>query len=341
MLYVERPGVVTTVQDLGRPGHYRLGIPPSGAADRRAHCVANWLVGNDERTATIEFTSQGPLLAVEEHPLVIAVCGAEVPLRINGEERACWTAHLVCPGDEIDVGLPAEEMRGYVAVSGGIRVAPRLDSRSTYLLGGLGGLEGRRLRAGDELPTGGASSSTDRDGLRVPSWLRPRPEQHRSVAMVAGLFNHLLNRASRAALHDEPWTLKVESDRVGYRLEGPKLRFRRRAQAVGAGSDPSNVVDAGYPVGSLMAPSGEEGIICMWDAVTAGGFATVGAVVRCELDRLAQARPGSTIQFRQVDLGEARRLRAQRRTQLERLRRALCSSDPTLSHCLHGAIADA
>jgi biotin-dependent carboxylase-like uncharacterized protein len=331
MLSVESPGVLTMVQDLGRVGSISLGIPPAGAADRRAHCVANWLVGNDADDASLEVTLQGPRLVVENADLLIAMCGGDAQMKVNGKELPAWTTHLVGSGDVIEIGTMKHQLRGYLAVSGGIRTRKVMGSRSTYLLGRMGGFEGRQLRRGDRLPTGGvepvlhSTSLETYRGLRVAEQLRPSHSPELEVAFVVGLFAHYLTERSLEDLTSEPWRIKNESNRVGYRLEGPKLSFRRTKGSFGAGSDPSNVVDGGYPLGSLMVPAGEEGILGMWEAPTAGGFATVGAVVRSELDRLAQARPGQTVRFRPVSIVEAREVRAAAKEALNRVARPFWS----------------
>ena len=147
------PGLSTTVQDLGRPGHYHLGFPEGGGMDRFATVVANLLVGNPEGAALLEATFMGPELEFTA-PAVVAVTGGELPPKLNGVEMPTWESFAVKAGDRLGFGFLKGGARAYIAVSGGIDVPVVLGSRSTYVLGALGGFQGRALKAGDELPVG-------------------------------------------------------------------------------------------------------------------------------------------------------------------------------------------
>lgn len=157
MIEVRKPGLATTVQDLGRPGHYHLGIPQSGAMDRMALRSANLLVGNEEGAAGLEATFMAPELAFERD-CTVAVTGAELPIRLDGVDQPGWTALAVRAGQVLSFGYLKSGARVYIAVSGGIDVPVVLGSRSTYLVGVLGGHEGRALAAGDRLPLGDRKS---------------------------------------------------------------------------------------------------------------------------------------------------------------------------------------
>ena len=150
------PGIATTVQDTGRPGYYNVGIPPSGSLDQYSSVAANMLVGNSDDAAVLECTYMGPELRFDQ-PATVAVTGAELPPRLNGEPRPTWESFTVDAGDVLSFDFLASGARAYIAVSGGFDVPVVLGSRSTYALGALGGLQGRdALAAGDELPIGDA-----------------------------------------------------------------------------------------------------------------------------------------------------------------------------------------
>jgi len=190
------PGLSTTVQDLGRPGYYHLGIPLSGGMDRFALRVANMLVGNDEGAAVLEAVFLGPELEFAA-PATVAVTGGDLPPRLNGTERAGWEAFAVKAGDRLSFGVLKAGARVYIAVSGGIDVPEKLGSRSTYTLGALGGHEGRALKAGDELPLGRGGGGAG----SVPAPLRRMPGNPAELRMLPGLYWHRITaEAGRPSL---------------------------------------------------------------------------------------------------------------------------------------------
>jgi allophanate hydrolase subunit 2 len=196
-----------------------------------------------------------------------------------------------------------------------------LGSRSTYTLIGLGGHEGRKLADGDELPLGRADGG--RPGTRVPEELVPQFGSDVEVRTVVGLCSYRLTEKALDSFLETPWKVTKDADRVGYRLRGGTLDFVEREQPFGAGSDPANVVDLGYPIGSVQVPGGDEPIVLLGDAVTGGGYATIGTVVSVDRDLFGQARTGDTVRFRPVDVDEALTARADRAAQLDRARAAL------------------
>src|SRR3954470_24933287 len=237
------PGLGCTVQDQGRLGHYDVGIPPSGALDLFSALAANLLVGNDEKAGVLEAAYMGPQLRFTA-PAVVAVTGATMPLTVNGEPRPQWESFDVAAGDLLEFGFLEEGARIYIAVAGGFDVPAVLGSRSTYALGGFGGFEGRPVRAGDVLPVGKAEGG--RPGRSVPEELRPALEREVDLRVVLGLYDYRLTDAGLATLLDTTWSLTPVADRIGFRYSGGQLEWRDRVQPFGAGSDLSNIVDAGY-----------------------------------------------------------------------------------------------
>jgi len=315
-------GLSTTVQDLGRPGRYAIGMPPSGAMDQFSHRVANLLVGNDENAAALEATYVGPTLEFTDDRQV-AVTGAEVRVMLNDDPAPTWESLAVAAGDTLSFGMVASGARPYVAISGGVDVPEYLGSRSTYTLIGLGGFEGRKLEDGDELPLGdGPRAAT---GRRPPDDLVPSFAPLVEVRAVVGLCSYRLTEAAVACFLDTPWKVTKDADRVGYRVRGGNLDFVEREQPFGAGSDPANVVDLGYPMGSVQVPGGDEPIVLLGDAVTGGGYATIATVVSVDRDLFGQTKTGDTIRFRSVDVDEALAARADRNQRLARVRAALAT----------------
>jgi len=321
---VVKPGLSTTVQDLGREGYYHVGVPPSGALDQFSLIAANLLVGNEPGAAALEAAFLGPELEFTQDALV-AVCGADVEPRVNGEAQAPWTSFAVSAGDVLGFGHVRAGARLYVAVSGGVDVPEKLGSRSTYGLGALGGLDGRALKAGDELPLGTARDGDTRPThpRSVPEALRPALRKELEVRVVMGLYDHLLTEDGRRTFADTTWTLTPVADRVGFRYRGEKLAMLEREQPFGAGSDPSNIVDAPYPIGSIQVPGGVEPIILHRDAVSGGGYAMIATVISADLDTVGQSAPGARTRFVAVGLDAALAARRERADRLRRLREEL------------------
>jgi biotin-dependent carboxylase-like uncharacterized protein len=319
---VRQPGLLTTVQDTGRFGEYALGMPPSGAMDVFSYQVGNYLVGNAEGAAGLEITYFGPELEFTE-AAVIAVTGAEMPPKINGEEAPTWEALEVGEGDVLSFDYLRNGARSYLAVAGGIDVPLFMHSHSTYTLIGLGGHEGRALQEGDELDTGESPNGGERAGKRVDEDHIPTYSSETELRVIIGLASYRLTEESMEEFLSTTWTVTPDADRVGYRYRGGELKFVEREQPAGAGSDPANVVDFGYPIGSIQVPGGVEPIVLMNDAVTGGGYATIGTVISADRDRLAQTKTNDKTRFRSVELEEALEAREARRQQMEEIKGSL------------------
>lgn len=323
MIVVRKPGIATTVQDLGRPGHYHLGIPQSGAMDRYALRAANLLVGNDEGAAALEATFMGPELQFEDDAL-IAVTGATMPVLLDGEAQAAWTALAVRAGQILSFGYLTQGARVYIAVAGGIDVPMVLGSRSTYLVGVMGGHEGRALAAGDRLAVGRVDRAVAA-GRTVPEDLRPSvAEPLVELRVLPGVYWQRATPAAQARFFADEWKVAPEADRMGYRFRGGEpIEFVPRTPPFGAGDNPSNIVDAPYAYGCIQIPGGLEPIVLHRDAVSAGGYFTLGVVISADMDRIGQMQPNTRTRFVQVDMPTALAARAARRARLSALRTAL------------------
>ncbi|BBF85853.1 allophanate hydrolase 2 subunit 2 [Aquitalea magnusonii] len=320
---VIKPGLATSVQDAGRNGYYHLGIPPSGALDQYSFRAANLLLGNAETAAVLECTLLGPQLQFST-ACQIAICGAAMQPRINGQPQAVHQVLSIAAGDTLDFLPAAAGMRAYLAVSGGIDLPAVLDSRSTYALGGLGGYQGRCLQAGDILPLVAAPPTTAPVGRTLPAALQATLPRKAEVRVLPGLYAHRLCAESAARFYQDQWRVSSESDRIGYRLKGgAPLQFQPREAPFGAGADPSNIVDAGYPIGSIQVPSGKEPIILLRDAVSGGGYAMIGTVISADLDMVGQLQPNQGIMFTAVDMQQALQARQHYQAGLQQLRQAL------------------
>jgi biotin-dependent carboxylase-like uncharacterized protein len=324
---IVNPGLASSVQDLGRPGYYEVGIPPSGAVDLYSALAANLLVGNEGGAALIEAAYMGPELRFTA-PAVVAVTGARMPVMVGGRPAPQWESFDVAADEVLSFGYLEQGARVYIAVSGGVDVPLVLGSRSTYALGAFGGFEGRALKAGDILPIGigigiGTGTGGGRPGLVVPEHLRPALSRELDLRVMLGLYDYRLTPAGLASLLDTTWTLTPVADRVGFRYSGGTLEWEERVQPFGAGSDPSNIVDAGYPLGSIQVPGGVEPIILHRDAVSGGGYAMVATVISADLDIVGQCAPGTLTRFRPVSMEQALDARAAAAARVRQLRTAL------------------
>ena len=302
---IKSPGLATTVQDRGRTGHYNVGIPQSGSMDQYSAELGNALVGNTANEAVLECTYLGPVLATDREA-VVAVTGAPVEVKVNGDARPQWTRLQLRAGDELSFGVIQGGTRYYIAVQGGIDVPEVLGSRSTYSLGAIGGFKGRKLEPGDLVPVGSPQSGREIPaGDAIPEDFRPAYAKEQTVRIVLGLYDHRLTEEGLDNLLSKEWKLTPVADRMGLRYSGPGVTWKERAQPFGAGSDPSNIVDAGYAVGSIQIPGGTQPIILHRDAVSGGGYAMVGTVISADMDLVGRAAPGTVTSFAAVSLDEA------------------------------------
>lgn len=289
LIEVRRPGLQTTVQDAGRQVR-ALGVPAGGAADPVARRLGNALVGNGPGAAGLEVTLGGPTLLFHGAALV-SLCGAPFGAELDGAPFPSWRAVAVRAGQTLRVGGTPVGARAFLAVRGGLEVPEVFGSRSTDLRGGFGGLEGRALRAGDRLTCGAAAPVTARRAFVAPELRTPLgPEQVLRVTATPDLTGPL-----EGALLGRAFTVSAQADRMGVRLEGP----------VAAPHDPGRVSVPNVP-GMVQLPPDGRPILLLPDAGTHGGYPTPLVVIRADLPRLGQLRPGDRVTFRPVTQPEAR-----------------------------------
>ncbi|UOO89730.1 biotin-dependent carboxyltransferase family protein [Vitreoscilla massiliensis] len=312
-----KPGLAISIQDQGRQGYYHLGIPPSGAMDQYSFVAANLLVGNPKHAAVLECTLMAPELEFSADT-VIAITGAQLVAKVNGEEIPTNATCRVPAGGVLTLGFMTLGARAYIAFDGGIDVPEVLGSRSFYGLGSLGGLNGKKLEAGDVLPLGHAHAKVHECVL--PEHLRAPLNKHQEIRVIKGLYDHRLSDTGRDSFYADEWKVASEADRIGYRCKGGQaLTFIDREPPFGAGSDPSNIVDAPYPIGSIQVPAGVEPIILHRDAVSGGGYAMVATVISADMDVIGQLQPNYVMKFKAVSMDEALLARAQYQQRLQQL----------------------
>jgi antagonist of KipI len=289
---VVEPGLLTTIQDLGRLGAIAGGVPPGGAMDRFAHRAANLLVGNPASDATLECTITGPTL-VAERECAVAVTGSGLVPLVDGEERMPWRTLGVRAGRRLSFARSGRPGRTYLAVSGGFEGDRWLGSRSTYLLAARGGMSGRALKQGDLLAVAADRRPDEERILEAP------PDYStRTLAVMAGPHIRRLDAESRRALFGEPFTVSVDSDRMGARLDGPSLA---------ASGD--EVLSFGLVAGAIQLPGSGRPIVLLADHQTAGGYPVVATVVSAAMHIAGQLIPGDDVRFELVTAARARALR--------------------------------
>jgi biotin-dependent carboxylase-like uncharacterized protein len=314
---VVKGGLQTTIQDGGRPGHLAKGIPPAGAQDYRSFAMASVLVGNavpppplslgDPGDAGLEMLAMGPTLRFAEETL-FALTGGEVDATLDSEPVPLWTAMRAEAGATLKCGKIAPGARAYLAVAGGIDVPLYLGSRSTYVRGAQGGLNGRALRNGDRLLLGPSPDrAPDLVGSRATLASRRQLGPPWTVRVVPGPQAHLFTDEGLDVFFSAEWKLSPTSDRMGFRFIGPQLEMKPRPDYLqrDAGSGPADIVDDIIPVGGIQVPGGIEPIAMGVENPTAGGYAKIGTVISTDLGVLGQIRPHEEAFFKAITVEEA------------------------------------
>lgn len=305
------PGLATTVQDLGRVGWLRVGVPPSGALDPLSHALANALVGHVPAAPALEIRYLGPSLRCLGAPQRVALVGAEVAMRVEraeggeAETIGAWRTATLQPGDVLRVGPLKGSSTATLALSPGPLVEPVLSSRSAFLRGGFGGGFGRTLRAGDRLPAAPGGPTPLPPGLQSENgavWIPPesRPptpapdaEGVWTVRVMLGPQDDHFTPAGLETFLGAVWTVTQEADRMGIRLDGPTLEH---APAKGF-----NIVSDGIVTGALQVPGTGRPILLLADRGTAGGYPKIAVAISADLPLVGRLGPGAKIRFEAVD----------------------------------------
>ena len=308
MLEVIEGGIFTTVQDLGRYGYQRYGVPVSGALDQFALRVANLLVGNAEGDAGLEMTLIGPRIRFLADTM-IAVTGGDLGPLVDNQPVLCWRSIAVPRGGVLSFSGPRDGIRAYLAVAGGVDVPPVLGSRSTYTRSRLGGLAGHALAPGDRLPV-----SPGRSLRRVAS--RELPIQHipiygnsHALRVLLGPQDDAFTERGIETFLSSTYTITQASDRMGSRLEGPTIEHR-------SGAD---IVSDGAPFGAVQITGEGLPIVLLADRGTTGGYTKIATVISVDLAGMAQAQADDAVSFRSVTLEEAHRILREQERVIEEL----------------------
>ena len=311
---VTRAGFLTSVQDLGRTGFRQFGVSTSGALDSFALRVANLLVGNDEGAAGLEITLGGLQLRFEDERIV-AWCGGEFDVQIGSRALpAGHVAHLQA-GDELKFGRAQIGCRCWLAISGGIDVPVVLGSRATDLRANFGGLEGRRLRDGDQLSLGEFRQSETAAAAGISSWTAPHDwaspaSRHPSLRFIRGVDWNRFNDVTIQRFTQHEFTVSPDSDRMGVRFDGSELKRE----------DETDLISEAVAPGTIQVPPSGKPILLLGDCQTIGGYPKIAHVITVDLGIAAQLRAGDGVRFSEVSLQDAHRLLMERERDLERFR---------------------
>ncbi|HEY4066566.1 MAG TPA: biotin-dependent carboxyltransferase family protein [Burkholderiaceae bacterium] len=325
---VMKPGLFSTIQDLGRVGFQHLGVPVSGVMDELSHRIANLLVGNDEHEATLEITLLGPTLRFGRGAWIVlagadlgAVSTAAGPAAPDAVPVPLETPTWIAPGATLQFGKRRSGLRAYLAVRGGFGVALAMGSRSTHVRGGIGGLEGRALRKGDALPLRAATEASATEAAAAPlspgvaDALRALRDSAPGapIRVTRGREWSEFTPAAQDAFLSQPAVVGSQSERMASRLQGAVLT--RRASG--------DMLSEAVAFGTVQVPPEGQPIVLMADRQSTGGYPRIAQVATVDLPRLAQTMPGETVRFDCIELALAQRLLLTRSQQFAALRRAL------------------
>jgi len=309
MFEVIQPGLETSTQDYpGRIGYWNQGFPPSGPMDSWSFRLANLLVGNEPGAAGLECQYLGPTLKFQRDT-VIAVNGADMQPKLAGQPVPIWESIPVKAGQTLALGPAKVGTRTYIAIAGGIDTPPWLGSRSTFHKAGVGGMEGHALKPKQVVPVASGKGTA---GRKVKPDARPQfvTDKRWIVEVVRGPNDDWVDNAGHDRFLSTDWKLSAKSDRTGFRLEGPQWSFTEKAtkKAPEHGSEPSNIIDQGYPLGAINL-AGQTPIILVNDGPSMGGFICPYTVPSAAFWKLGQSRPGDLYRFKSISVDEAQELR--------------------------------
>jgi len=306
-ILIESAGILCTIQDAGRFGYQRYGMPVSGAMDVYSLQLANSLVGNLACEACIEATLTGPVI-IFKSPAFIAICGADMLPFINANRVQNNMTIRVSKEDRLHFAGLKTGCRAYIAVAGGFKIAKVMGSKSTYLRAATGGFEGRALKTGDTLEL--VQVMNDLNIKTIPYEFSVNYENEDPVRIIAGPEIKMFEFDAIRSLLTTPYVISAQSDRMGYRLHGETLKHI---------TGKADILSSGIPMGTIQVPGSGQPIILMADRQTTGGYARIAIIASIDLTRVAQLKPGDTIRFREIRLDEAQQLYLKRQELIREL----------------------
>lgn len=309
-LEILAPGPLTTVQDLGRFGFGRFGVPQSGAADPFSLRIGNILVGNPENAAALELTVMGPKIRALKDS-VIAITGADLRPAVDGESLPMWQSHLVKTGSVLSFKGRQTGCRAYLSISGGISVPVVMGSRSTNLTARFGGLDGRPLAKGDLLCTESPTTPPKREKTTFDIQMIPVYSAEQRLRIIPGPQNHHFPDTSWQRFLNSRFTVTPDSNRAGVRLSGPSIWPRKKLDA--------SILSEGVVPGAIQVPGDAQPIILLGEAVT-GGYRKIATVISADLCLAGQLTPGDSVRFEEVSMERAGAVRREMEQSIAHLR---------------------
>lgn len=322
---ITRAGLLATIQDLGRHGFQQYGVIVSGTMDSISHRMANLVVGNKEAEAAIEVTLMGTAFQFEEDAL-ISITGGDLNATIDNIPAPLWRPIYIRKGAILSFGSCSDGCRAYVAAAGGFAVPEIMNSKSTYLRGGIGGFKGRALQEGDRIPIAKAGSTSlkmkkvlqtknSHFSFSTVDWYVPF-KQHitgKLIRVIRGAeFEHFTNQCQKQ-FFDQEFQVTLQSDRMGYRLSGSLLQLK----------EPFELLSEAVTNGTIQVPADGNPIVLLADRQTTGGYPRIGQVATVDLPKMGQLKPGDRIRFEEITLIEAEKKDIERENQMSQIQTAL------------------
>lgn len=308
---VLHPGLLTTVQDLGRTGYQQLGVPVAGAVDPRSAMVANILAGNSDGEAVLECTVMGPQLRFDA-AAVIAITGGDLGPAIDGVLAKNYAALRVAAGQTLHFIGPKSGCRAFIAVAGGLEIPEVMGSRSTYMKGKIGGYQGRKLEKGDVLPLRRPGTEPKHlENRSIAPEFRPRPEY--TLRVVLGPQDDAFTAAGVETFLTGQYAVTAQFDRMGCRLEGPAVAHKASG----------DIISDGIAFGAIQIPASGQPIVMLSDRQTTGGYTKIANVISADFRILGQLKSGDQVRFEQVGIAAAQEAMLAQRASLALLRRVL------------------
>lgn len=288
------PGFLTTIQDMGRVGYQKFGVPAAGAMDTWSMQLANILVGNHRNEGVLEITMTGPSIEFNDNQ-VIALTGATFDLTINKKKVEMNKTIYVAKGDILRINRASNGMRAYLSLAGGFKVPIVMGSKSTYLRSVLGGFKGRKLRAGDILEINQDKNNKYLGIRELPKDLLINNGEKATLRVVIGPEHNLFTDKGIKTFFEKEYILSNQCDRMGYRLCGEKIEHTNGA----------DIISSGITLGAIQVPGHGEPIIMMADRQTTGGYPKIANVITADIPILAQLKPGDKIRFKKIGIDES------------------------------------
>lgn len=285
------PGLLTTIQDSGRFGYQQFGMSVAGSMDSFSQKIANMLVGNPPDEGVLETTFMGPVIEFECEE-AISITGADMGPMINGEEVSMWETIFVKPGDKLSFSGLKDGIRSYIAFSKTLDVPIIMNSKSTFIKGEIGGFEGDKLKAGQEIPLGDKNKLDKKyvlDKKYIPDF------SQKEISVVLGPQDEEFSEEEIEKFLSSTYKVTTESDRMGFRLEGPQIVHKTSP----------DIISDGINIGAIQVPGHGQPIIMMADRQTTGGYTKIANVVTSNLPIVAQMKPGTEISFKKLSIEEA------------------------------------